>query len=118
MDPVKYEEYANVRALLRARRHNDAHFEDRNGIPYGEHHGYKLKPPYSVSEIEAYEKHIDTRLPSELREYLLYVSREFIGYNNCNCMLCSNITEFKLDMKHTLEPCTLPNNINEINLMK
>ena len=40
-----------------------------------------------VNDYEEYEKHIDERLPEDLREYLLCVSREFV-YNSSYPQIC------------------------------
>lgn len=55
--------------------------------PWGEEYGYTLADPYTLEEIEAYEKHIDERLPEDLRKYLLYVSREFV-YDSSYPQIC------------------------------
>ncbi len=43
---------------------------------WGEIYGYTLKPPYTLKEIEEYEKKYDVILPHILREYLFCISRE------------------------------------------
>ena len=50
--------------------------------PKGETYGYTLKDPYRESEIAAYEEAaLGERLPDELRDYLLRVSRELYTSN-------------------------------------
>ena len=74
--------YSNIRKMLVKEKERYA-----NTLDYctpqrlnGEIYGYTLKDPYTIEEIEKYEKDIDERLPEDLREYLLYVSRELKTY--------------------------------------
>lgn len=107
MDEQKCAEYETIRKYVRKQKEEAANEETRHDTKYGDYCGYTLKPPYTLEEIETFEVQIESRLPEKLREYLLYVSREFIGYNNCNCIICDNILEFKLDPKKVKE-CNIP----------
>ena len=69
----------------------------------------EMKPPLTVEEVEKFEAHIGNRLPENLREYLLNVSREFVGKTNCDCIWCSNsIEEFHIDLTKEFKGCTIP----------
>ena len=69
----------------------------------------ELKPPLTLEEVEKYEAHLGNRLPENLREYLLNVSREFVGKTNCDCIWCrDSIEEFHIDLTKEFKGCTLP----------
>ena len=44
-----------------------------------------LQKPYKLSTIEKFEKKLGNRLPEDLREYLLKISREIFVKNNLTC---------------------------------
>lgn len=48
------------------------------GRPYGHDYGYILKDPYTELEISNFENKINAKLPSELRYYLINISREIL----------------------------------------
>ena len=82
---------------------------DRSGTLISEYYGTELKPPLSLKEVEKYEAHIGNRLPENLREYLLNVSREFVGDNECDCICCcNNIEEFQIDLTTEFMGCKMP----------
>ncbi len=47
--------------------------------PRREQYGNTLAPPYTKEEVEEYEKDCGVRIPSDLRKYLINISRETIG---------------------------------------
>lgn len=47
---------------------------------WGEEYGYALAPPYKEFEIEEYEKKYNVKIPSNLRNYLVNISRETLGH--------------------------------------
>jgi len=67
---------------------------------YGEEFGYTLKPPYTIGEVNECEKNINTPLPSDLKTYLLNISREF----------CANTYPHVFELPKKLRSCRFPNN--------
>ena len=59
-----------------------------------------MKPPFSQEEVERFEAHIGNRLPENLREYLLNVSRVIVG--------CYGEQEFEIDLTREFRGCELP----------
>ena len=78
----KHTIYSNVRKMLADEKVKYANVMDcyTPAKPRGETYGYLLKEPYTIEEITDFEKAIGERLPEDLRDYLLYVSRELKTY--------------------------------------
>ena len=96
----KHTIYSNVRKMLATEKEEyskrlDSYTPQR---PRGETYGYTLKDPYTLEEIQKYEMAIHERLPEELRDYLLLVSRELKTY--------SYPMEFELDTD--IGTCKIP----------
>lgn len=86
----KREIYRNVRTYVQNKK--EAFASTLSSDPpkqWGETYGYTLADPYTLSEIEAYERHIvEGRLPEDFREYVLNVSREFV-YKSSYPRICT-----------------------------
>jgi hypothetical protein len=82
-EDVKRIRYAAVRKHYAAKKEWFAKCPDHYtpSKPRGETYRYTLKDPYRESEIEEYEAAAGERLPDELRDYLLRVSRELYTYS-------------------------------------
>ena len=74
---MKSREYYKEKKRLFANKKSYYNNRDKD---WGEIYGYDLAEPYSEMEIHVYEQKYNIKLPLELRNYLINISRETIGY--------------------------------------
>lgn len=53
---------------------------EKSGEEEGKRYGYTLKDPYTSEEVEEFEKNQSIKLDSDLKDYLIKVSREIYVY--------------------------------------